>query len=42
MSLIAYNSVRKFYIIYLPECYLNCKILSIDSNLQIPVIVLLP
>ena len=35
-SLIAYNCIHKFDIIYLSESYLNPEILSSDSNLQIP------
>ena len=35
-SLIAYNCIHKFDIIYLSESYVNSEILSSDSNLQIP------
>ena len=35
-SLIAYNCIHNFDIICLSESYLNCEILSSDSNLQIP------
>ena len=35
-SLIAYNFIHKFDIIYLSVSYLNSEILSSDSNLQIP------
>ena len=40
LSLIAYNSIHKFDIICLSESYSNSEILSNDSNLQIPVIIL--
>ena len=40
-SLIAYNCIHKFGIICLSESFLNSEILSGDSNLQIPVLILL-
>ena len=40
-SLIAYNWMHKFEIICLSESYLNSEILSSDSILQMPVIILL-
>ena len=40
-SLIASNCIDKFDIIYLSESYINSEILSSDSKLQNPVIILL-
>ena len=40
-SSIAYNCIHKFDIICLSEFYLNSEILSSDSNLQYPFIILL-